>query len=146
MEFTACTRVLNHRATLKMLDAAVEAAEAVGQPQCIVIVDASGELLGEIRMTGSKFLSRRSARAKARTAASIGAPSAAVPEAARSHIAAATGGEVTGLAGGLPVRIDDQLLGGIGVGSGSPEQDLTVARAALAAIGADEDRPPKRAQ
>lgn len=137
MEFTACTRILTHRATLKMLGAAVESAEALGQPQCIVIVDASGELLGEIRMHGSKFLSRRSARAKARTAASIGAPSTTVPEAARPHIAAATGGEVTGLAGGLPVRLGGVLLGGIGVGSGSPEQDLTVARAALAAIGAE---------
>ncbi len=146
MEFTASTRILTHCATLKMLGAAVEAAEAVGQPQCIVIVDASGELLGEIRMNGSKFLSRRSARAKARTAASIGAPSAAVPEAARPHIAAATGGEVTGLVGGLPIRIDGELLGGIGVGSGSPEQDLTVARAALSAICADDDESPKREQ
>ncbi|MYA89021.1 MAG: heme-binding protein [Boseongicola sp. SB0662_bin_57] len=146
MEFTALTRVLTHRATLQMLGAAAEAAEAINQPQCIVIVDAYGELLGEIRMTGSKFLSRRSARAKARTAASTGAPSTAVPEAARPHIAAATGGEVTGLAGGLPIRIDGVLLGGIGVGSGSPEQDLTVARAALAAIGADADKSPKRDQ
>ncbi|MDE0523394.1 MAG: heme-binding protein [Boseongicola sp.] len=137
MEFTACARILTHRATLEMLDAAVETAEAIGQPQCIVIVDASGELLGEIRMTGSKFLSRRSARAKARTAASTGAPSTEVPEAVRPHVAAATGGEVTGLAGGLPIRIDGVLLGGIGVGSGSPEQDLRVARAALAEIGAE---------
>ncbi len=139
MEFTACTRILTHRATLKMLGAAVESAEAIGQPQCVVIVDASGEPLGEIRMTGSKFLSRSSARAKARTAASIGAPSTAVPESARPQIAAATGGDVTGLAGGLPVRIDGVLLGGIGVGSGSPEQDLAVARAALAEIGAETD-------
>ena len=146
MEFTACARILTHRATLKMLGAAVESAEAIGQPQCIVIVDASGELLGEIRMTGSKFLSRKSARAKARTAASIGAPSTAVPEAARPHIAAATGGEVTGLAGGLPIRMDGVLLGGIGVGSGSPEQDLTIARAALAAVGADAAKSPKRNQ
>ena len=126
-------------ATLEMPGAAVEATEAIGQPQCIVIVDASGELPSETRMTGSKFLSRRSARAKARTAASTDASSTAVPKAARPQIAAATGGEVTGLAGGLPIRIDGVLLGGIGVGSGSPEQDLTIARAALAAIGAEAD-------
>ena len=57
MEFTACTRFPTHHATLEMLGAAVEMAETVGQPQCIVIVDASGELLGEVRMTGAKFLS-----------------------------------------------------------------------------------------
>lgn len=120
-----------------MLRAAVACAEQIGQPQCIVIVDASGEPLGEIRMSGAKYLSRHSARAKARTAASIGAPSSAIPDAVRPAIAAATKGQVTGLAGGLPVRVAGLLLGGIGVGSGSPEQDVSVARAALAAIGAD---------
>ena len=120
-----------------MLQAAVARAEEIGQPQCIVIVDASGEPLGEIRMTGAKYLSRRSARTKARTAASVGAPSDAIPEAVRPHIAAATQNAVTGLGGGLPIRVGGVLLGGIGVGSGSAEQDIDVGRAALAAIGAE---------
>ena len=136
MAFTLDTKHITHAGVLAMLNAAVAAAEALGQPQCIVIVDASGEVLGEIRMTGAKFLSRKSARAKARTAASIGAPTTAIPEAARPHIAAATGGEVTGLGGGLPIRVDGVLLGGIGVGSGSPDQDIEVATAALMAVGA----------
>ncbi|MGV8954141.1 MAG: GlcG/HbpS family heme-binding protein [Cypionkella sp.] len=137
MSFTAPSTALTHKGTLAMLSAAVAEAEAMGQPQCIVIVDASGELLGEIRMTGSRFLSRKSAFAKARTAASIGAPSANIAEAMRAGLAAATQGAVTGLAGGLAIRMNGVLLGGIGVGSGSGEQDVAVARAALAAIGAD---------
>ncbi|MEM7377540.1 MAG: heme-binding protein [Pseudomonadota bacterium] len=128
---------LTHAAVLAMLNAAVAKAEAIGQPQCIVIVDASGVPLGEIRMNGSRFLSRKSARAKAVTAASIGADSANIPEAMRAPLAAATGGDVTGLSGGLAVRLDGVLLGGVGVGSGSPEQDIEVAEAALAAIGAE---------
>ncbi|MEM9270684.1 MAG: heme-binding protein [Pseudomonadota bacterium] len=136
MSFTRQSQVLTHEGVLEMLRAAVAEAQSIGQPQCIVVVDGSGELLGEIRMTGAKYLSRKSARAKARTSASIGAPSAAIPEAVRPHIAAATGGEVTGLGGGLPIQVDGAVLGGIGVGSGSPDQDLAVARAALAAIGA----------
>lgn len=129
--------VLTHRGTMAMLAAAVAEAEAIGQPQCIVIVDASGSVLAELWMTGAKFLSRKSARAKALTAASIGAPSDTVPEAVRGAIAAATGGDVTGLPGGLPIIVRGQRLGGIGVGSGSGAQDLAVARAALAAIGAE---------
>ena len=128
---------LTHAGTMTMLAAAVAEAEAIGQPQCIVVVDASGEPLGEIRMTGAKFLSRKSALAKARTAASNNGPSAAVPEDFRAPIAAATGGGVTGLPGGLPIRKDGKLVGGIGIGSGSGEQDIAVAKAALAAIGAD---------
>ena len=136
MSFTQPSTVLTHHAVLTMLSAAVAKAEEIRQPQCIVIVDASGETLGEIRMTGAKFLSRKSARAKARTAASIGAPSTAIPEAVRLHIAAATDGDVTGLGGGLPILIDGALLGGIGVGSGNPDQDLAVANAALVSIQA----------
>ena len=137
MAFSQSTTVLTHTGVMAMLSAAVTRAEEIGQPQCVVIVDASGELLGEIRMTGAKFLSRKSARAKARTAASIGAPGTSVPEAVRPAIAAATGGEVSGLPGGLPIFIDGVLVGGIGVGSGSPEQDTEVATVALRAIGAE---------
>ncbi|MEO0990113.1 MAG: heme-binding protein [Pseudomonadota bacterium] len=137
MSITIATTALTHGGVLAMLAAAVAKAEEIGQPQCIVIVDASGEVLGEIRMTGAKYLSRKSARTKARTAASIGAPSSAIPEAVRPHIAAATQNAVTGLGGGLPIRVGGHLIGGIGVGSGSPEQDIEVAEAALRAIGAE---------
>ena len=127
---------LSDNGVLAMLQAAIERASAMGQPQCIVIVDQSGVVLGSFRMKGSRFLSLKSALAKARTAASINAPSTASPEQARLLIAGATQGEVTGLKGGLPIRIGDVLLGGIGVGSGSGDQDEEVARAALEAIGA----------
>lgn len=136
MDYTQNTLILTHKAVMKMLNAAIAKAEEGGQPQCIVIVDASGEVLGEIRMTGAKYLSRKSAYAKARTAASIGAETTIIPDHVRPHIAAATGGEVTGLGGGLPIRLKGILLGGIGVGSGSPDQDIAVAQAALGAIGA----------
>ncbi|MEM6987778.1 MAG: heme-binding protein [Pseudomonadota bacterium] len=137
MDIVKPSQQLTHAAVLAMLNAAVERAESIGAPQCIVIVDASGEPLGEIRMNGARYLSRKSAKAKARTAASIGADSAAIPEVMRAPLAAATGGEVTGLSGGLAIKRDGFLLGGVGVGSGSPDQDIDVAKAALAAIGAE---------
>ena len=137
MTFVETTARLTDDGVSAMLTAAVGAAKAMGQPQCIVIVDPSGVALASFRMAGSRYLSLKSATAKARTAASIGAPSDSVPEAVRPAIAAATEGDVTGLRGGLPIRLGGALLGGIGVGSGSGEQDEVVARAALAAIGAD---------
>jgi uncharacterized protein GlcG (DUF336 family) len=136
MNATMDTKVMTHQGAISMLQAGVAAAEQSGQPQCIVIVDASGQLIAEIRMTGAKFLSRKSAKSKALTAASIGAPSANIPEAVRPAIGAATGGVVTGLPGGLPIIVDGVVLGGIGVGSGTGSQDIEVAQAALAAIGA----------
>jgi uncharacterized protein GlcG (DUF336 family) len=137
MTIVVPTYQMTHQGTLAMLTAAVAAAEAMGQPQCIVIIDASGGTLVEFRMTGARYLSLKSARAKAQTAASTGAASDAVPAAVAPAIAMATQGAMTGLAGGLPIRIDGRLVGGIGVGSGSGAQDVAAARAALAAIGAE---------
>lgn len=137
MQMTEPTARLTDAALFAMLAAAAEKARSIGQPQCIVIVDPSAVDLATLRMTGARVLSLRSARAKAQTAASTGKPSSSLPEALRPAIAAATEGAMTGLPGGLPIWKDGTLLGGIGIGSGSGEQDVEVARAALAAIGAD---------
>ncbi|MFN3717984.1 MAG: GlcG/HbpS family heme-binding protein [Rhizobium rhizophilum] len=128
---------LTDKGVLAMLQAAIDTASAMGQPQCIVVVAQSGVVLGSFRMKGSRFLSLKSALAKARTAASINAPSTAIPEHARLLISGATQGEVTGLKGGLPIRFGGVLVGGVGIRSGSGDQDEEVARAALHAIGAD---------
>ena len=132
--YTIATFNLTHAAVMDMLQTAVAKAEDMGQPQCIVIVDASGETLGQIRMTGAKYLSMKSARSKARTAASIRSQSAAIPAEVGPLIAAATGGDMTCLGGGLPILINGQTVGGIGVGSGSAAQDIEVAEAALAIL------------
>ena len=130
------TTALHHSGVLAMLAAAVAKADGIGQPQCIVVCDASGTVLGSMRMTGAKFLSLKSAESKAKSAASSGRPSNTLLDALRGPLAAATDGDVTGMPGGLPIRIDGVLLGGIGVGSGHGDQDIVVANAALAAIGA----------
>ena len=137
MQATIPCEKLTDAAVASMIAAAVAAASQMGQPQCIVIVDPSAVELASFRMVGARVLSMRSARAKAQTAASIGKPSASLPEAVRLTVAAATEGAMTGLPGGLPIWLNGQLLGGIGVGSGSGDQHTAVARAALAAIGAD---------
>ncbi|WEX79563.1 hypothetical protein PYH37_005920 (plasmid) [Sinorhizobium numidicum] len=56
--------------------------------------------------------------------ASIGAETKTIPEELRLHIAAATGGAVTELTGGLHIRTAGVLVGGIGVGSGTATQSL----------------------
>lgn len=137
MTYVQATLDLTHVAALEMLRAAVVEADTIGQPQCIVIVDKSGEVLASLRMSGAKYLSLLSARTKARTAASIGVASDNIPAAVAPLIAAATQDAVTGLAGGMPIYINGTLVGGIGIGSGSPDQDRSVAMAALDAIGAD---------
>ena len=87
-----------------------------------MIVDASGVDLASLRMSGAKFCSLDTARAKAVTAASNRVPSGGIPAEFAPAVASATGGMVTNLRGGLPIKIGDTFLGGIGVGSGTPEQ------------------------
>ncbi|MFT6104210.1 MAG: hypothetical protein ACJA1E_000629 [Paracoccaceae bacterium] len=137
MAFVQPSRQLTHEGAMAMVQAAITAATDMGQPQCIVIVDASGALVAELRMTGAKFLSQKSARSKAMTAAATGAATETIPEAARAALGMATGGSVTALPGGMPIRVDGMLIGGIGIGSGTGAQDILVAKAALAAIGAE---------
>jgi len=132
------TVALSHQGTLKAIAAAVAKAEEIGAPQNIVIVDTSGVPLASIRMDGAKYLSIDTATGKARFAASHNAPSGNLPFEAGVIFGIVTKGTATNLPGGLPIRFSGELAGGIGVGSGTGEQDLVVARAALAAIGADE--------
>ncbi|KAA1177350.1 heme-binding protein [Rhizobium tropici] len=139
MSHVLASSVLSDEGVMTLLTAAIAAATEMGQPQCIVIVDQSGVTLGSFCMRGSRFQALKSAAAKAQTAASIGAPSHSLPEHARVPLAVATHGGMTGLRGGLPIRVSGTLVGGIGVGSGSGEQDEQVARAALKEIGADLD-------
>jgi glc operon protein GlcG len=132
------TIALTHRGALDAITAAVAKAEEIGVPQNIVIVDASGVLLASIRMDGAKFLSIDTATGKARFAASHNTPSGHQAFEAGITVAVVTKGTATNFPGGLPIRFGGKLAGGIGVGSGTGEQDLMVARAALQAIGADE--------
>ena len=89
MTFVETTVRLTDDGLSAMLMAAIGAAKAMGQPQCIVVVDQSGVTLASFRMTGSRYLSLRSAAAKARTAGLRSAVTRAAgrcpPRLCRSH-------------------------------------------------------------
>ncbi len=48
----------------------------------------------------------------------------------------ASGGSLTALKAGIPIRAGDTVIGGIGVASGTAEDDMDVARYAVAAFEA----------
>ena len=116
-----------------ILDAAVKKATAIGVPQCISVVDTGGHLLAFIRMDGAFVQSIISSRRKAETAAIYGTPTGDIPEGVDIKLAIATDGERINLPGGLPIIIDGQVVGGIGVGSGTGAEDLEVAKVGAAA-------------
>lgn len=130
---------LTAEGALVVLQAAAAAAREIGTPQCIAVVDRGGHLLAFLRMDGAKVLSQYSATQKAATAASSAAPSGEVAEPLAAGLAAATQGRFTNLRGGLPILLEGHLVGAIGVGSGTAEQDLIVARAGIDALLASLD-------
>jgi uncharacterized protein GlcG (DUF336 family) len=71
---------------------------------------------------------------KAMTAASYGEPTGNIAAGIDLKLAIATQGKRINLPGGLPIIVDGHVIGGIGVGSGTGEQDRIVAAAALAAF------------
>ncbi len=141
MTATRPSRKLTHAGALAILAGAMAKAEALGVPENITIVDDGGNLLAFVRMDGARLLSAETSRSKAITAASHRQPTSRLDPAHEIKLAIAAGGRLTNLEGGLPIVIDGECVGAIGVGSGSGAQDVEVARAGLAAIGAEDQHP-----
>lgn len=122
-----------------LIAAARAKAQEIGMPMCIAITDESGNLIAFERMDGGKITSINLAIDKSFTATGIqkGTDVLGVvnqPGQPAHGISSTLGGRMVTVAGGLPVLSDGVVVGGIGVSSGSPAQDLEVAQAAVAAF------------
>ncbi len=114
-------------------------AEEIGVPMGIAITDESGALIAFEKMDGAKILCASFAIDKSFTATGTRKGTHELNEANQpgnpTHgLASAMGGRILVLAGGLPIFLDDEVIGGIGVSSGSPAQDLEVATAGVTAF------------
>lgn len=128
----------------RILAAARAKAVEMGLKMNIAVVDEGGHLIAFARMDGARPASGYTATTKAVTAATFRAPTGPVPPGTSApdpllnlslqNAALASGGKITTLLGGVPVVVDDQVIGGVGVGGGSGEQDATVARAGIDAF------------
>lgn len=120
----------------KLLEGARDKATSIGVPMCIAVTDESGNLIAFERMNGGKITSITIAIDKAFTAggarkATHEYGAASQPGAPAYGIASAIGGRLMVVGGGLPVIVDGAVVGAIGVSSGTPQQDLEVAQAAV---------------
>ena len=120
-----------------VLDAALAEADRIGVPECVAIVDAGGHLLAFGRSDGARVGSISIAMTKAISAATRKRPTAEEGggDAMLTVRLALAADRLTGIGGGLPVVVDGQVAGAIGVSSGTVDEDLVVARAGLAALG-----------
>lgn len=127
-----------------MMAAAARQAAAMNLKMNIAVVDDGGHLLTFERMDGARPASGYTAITKATTAATFRQPSGPIPAGTASPdlllnvslqlAAQSSGGKLTTLLGGVPVVVEGQVIGALGVGGGSGEQDAQVARAGVQAL------------
>src|SRR4051812_4427494 len=98
-----------------------EKAKALGTNVSIAIVDKHGILVAFTRMEHALTISPEFAITKAYTSGTLGMPTAGIAEYASegkpyAGITSLFGGKLTTIAGGVPIKIGDELIGGVGVG------------------------------
>src|SRR5712672_2042602 len=117
-----------------VLQAAKDSAQQRNAPSAIAVVDAAGDLLAFQRMDSVRPASADLAIAKARTAARLQRPTAEIEDNInRGRTAFVTAG-IAALRGGVPIRVDGEVVGGVGVAGLSKEIDAEIANAAAAAL------------
>ena len=133
--------VVSAEAVSVALEAAVAKAAELGVKINVAVADSGGNLSGFLRMPGAFVQSIDIAIDKAYTAAGFGFPTKdwmkliGHDDGIKFGFSARPRLVVFG--GGLPLRVNGELIGGIGVSGASEEQDEICARAALDAIGAE---------
>ena len=128
-------KYLNLTAIKTMVAASEAKARELNVEVTICIVDESGNLLFIEKEDGASLNTLEFAQKKARHAAAYGSPSREAAESVKK-------GNVEALAfpnffpnqGGLPVKVDGQLLGGIAASGAKSEIDEQIAQAGLDAL------------
>jgi glc operon protein GlcG len=142
--YVAESKRLTHQGAKKIMATAIDMANQAGVAISCAIVDAGGHIILLERMDSGRFHTVHSCITKAVCAASNRRPTAATGAAGQdldgSHaigLALAAGPERwTAIEGGVPVLVDGQCIGGVGVSGGDGETDLRFAKVAVESIGA----------
>ncbi len=119
-----------------VMDAALAKARSLGAGGAIAIVDDGGHLIALQRIDGTFAAGAEVSIGKARTAAIFKKPTKAFEDAIHDgRIALAAVDAMTPLQGGVPILINGQVVGGVGVsGAHSQSEDEVIAIAGAAAL------------
>lgn len=128
-------KVLSLAAARKIVAAAEAEANARGVGVVIAVVDSSGTIIELTRMDTAQVASVNVGIGKARTAAIYRRPSRDFEEQIKSgRIAALALADATPLQGGVPVLVDGNVVGAVGVSGDTPQVDEAIAIAGAAAV------------
>jgi uncharacterized protein GlcG (DUF336 family) len=130
------TNKLTLKAARLMGDKALNKCKEIGKDFVFVVVDAGGNTLYLQRMEDAFFTSVGIATDKAFTAAAVKKGTHVLtnivkPENDLFGLNLTNNGRIITFGGGLPIIVDGEVIGGVGVSGGSVEEDMAVAQAAL---------------
>ncbi len=118
-----------------MMAAAEAEATRNAWPVAIAIVDVAGELILFQKLDGTQAASIDIAIGKASTAARLRRPTKALEDAiASGRMALAAVDGILPLEGGVPIVVDGEVIGAVGVSGVTSQQDAQVAEAGVAAL------------
>ena len=121
-----------------ILDAAQKEADANGWPVTIAVADDGGHVLGLRRLDATAPFT---AMEKARSAAMGRKETQIFEDMINNGRNAFLSAPLQGLlAGGVPVILDDQVAGSVGVSGVKPDQDVRIAKAGIEAITSSVNR------
>jgi len=126
-------------AAMAVIAAAQEKAKEIGVPMNVAVVDAGANLTAFARMDGAWLGSIEIAQNKAYTARAFDLPTGdwaklSQPGAPAYGIAESTGHPIAIFPGGVPLKADGKVVGGVGASGGLPDQDQAVAEAGAKAF------------
>lgn len=140
MANTISRLTITEEAAKKMIEAAMAKAVEIKRRMVIAICDESGTLKAFARMDGAPLLSVQIAQDKAWTSVSFGVATHQWFDFIKDDPPLLNGivhqPRLIVFGGGYPIKLDGQMVGGIGVSGGHYKEDQQCAEAGLAAVGA----------
>jgi glc operon protein GlcG len=119
---------------LRIIAIALSEGEEAGVKVSATVVDPAMGLIAFARADGATPHSVETSRRKAITAASTRRASGWIPSELELMLPIAAGNLLTNVTGGVPLVLDGEHAGGLGIAGGTPAQDAEIAQATLAAL------------
>jgi glc operon protein GlcG len=127
-------KIIDDSGAAAAIEAAAAYAEDHGHRVVIAVVDPSGELIQLARTPGAQIASSRVAVDKARTAAIFVRPSREIEEqVSAGRLGALALHGASALIGGIPLKVDGEVVGAIGTSGETPDEDEACSLAGAAA-------------
>ena len=120
--------------SIKFSKASIRKANELGIKIVVALADKNGNLTLLNRMGDSLIASIELAQKKAYTSVVLNMCTSEVSKSGLVGIVSSMEGKIVSFGGGIPIKNNEKLIGGIGISGGTVEQDIEIAQYAINAV------------